>query len=202
MLNLVLHVTPDASRRGTAYTGGLWVAEATASEIREQYAGWEEEVQLLLSCFDKPEANLRLSRWAIHEVKPLRTFVSRRVALLGDAAHAMQPHSGAGANQTIEDAYMLARLLRHSYDVDETLRVYDAVRRPYAQAVAESSATAGQLQQSLGIGPGDSAAVRAIGRELETFDDWHKDGDVEADVQEALALLHTHVNEQERITCS
>lgn len=37
----------------------------------------------------------------------------RRVALLGDAAHGMPPHLGAGAGQAIEDARALVRLLAH-----------------------------------------------------------------------------------------
>ena len=36
-----------------------------------------------------------------------------RVALLGDAAHAMPPHLGAGAGQAIEDAFAMGWLLAH-----------------------------------------------------------------------------------------
>ena len=36
-----------------------------------------------------------------------------RTALLGDAAHGMPPHLGAGAGQAIEDARALVRLLSH-----------------------------------------------------------------------------------------
>ncbi|EJD50447.1 FAD/NAD(P)-binding domain-containing protein [Auricularia subglabra TFB-10046 SS5] len=185
MINMVLYVTPDPSLRGTTYTEGAWVSEVTASEILKHYTGWEAEVQSLLNCLDT--ADLRLAKWAIHEVKPLGTYVRGRVALLGDAAHAMQPHSGSGANQTIEDAYMLARLLQGSHTVEETLRVYNAVRREHANTVAESSARAGHMLQSLGTA--DPDAIKALARELETFDEWHKSGDVEADVEKALKLL-------------
>lgn len=43
-----------------------------------------------------------MTKWAVHEVPPLPFFARGRVALTGDAAHAMQSHSGSGANQTIE----------------------------------------------------------------------------------------------------
>lgn len=54
------------------------------------------------------------SAWAIHAVHPpLDTYVRRRVALLGDAAHGMPPHLGAGAGQAIEDSRTLVQLLTH-----------------------------------------------------------------------------------------
>ena len=39
------------------------------------------------------------------------------LVLLGDAAHAMLPHYGQGANQTIEDAFVLAQELGTAGDV-------------------------------------------------------------------------------------
>jgi hypothetical protein len=67
---------------------------------------------LMCKCID------HAMKWAIHTVKPLRCFVSERVALIGDAvsirwapagfnlndlqAHAEQPTQGAGAGQAIE----------------------------------------------------------------------------------------------------
>lgn len=54
------------------------------------------------------------SVWAVHAVDPpLDSFVKGRVALLGDAAHAMLPHLGAGAGQGLEDAVVLVKLLGH-----------------------------------------------------------------------------------------
>ena len=58
------------------------------------------------------------SAWAVHVVDPpLESYVGKglrgRVALLGDAAHGMLPHLGAGAGQGMEDVYALVRLLWH-----------------------------------------------------------------------------------------
>jgi salicylate hydroxylase len=47
---------------------------------------------------------------------------------MGDAAHAMVPHQGQGANQTIEDAIVLADCLGAD-DVPAALRRYEALRR-------------------------------------------------------------------------
>lgn len=116
---------------------GPWVSVSEREEMVSPFAHWEPEVEALLSCVDKP------TRWAVHTVGPLRDFISGRVALIGDAAHAMTPHQGSGAGQSIEDAYVLATLLGHSCTTVDTipraLQVYNAVRRPYANQVAERS---------------------------------------------------------------
>lgn len=48
--------------------------------------------------------------WPILDLNPLETYVSRRIALLGDAAHSMSPHLGAGACTAIE-----VFIIPHSY---------------------------------------------------------------------------------------
>ncbi|MEV5509657.1 FAD-dependent monooxygenase [Streptomyces orinoci] len=79
----------------------------------------------------------------IHELAdPLPAYHSGRVALLGDAAHAMTPFQGQGACQAIEDAVVLAHdpdLTR--YTAARLPRATDAVRRSrrVARAVAVSA---------------------------------------------------------------
>ena len=46
----------------------------------------------------------------------------RRI-IMGDAAHAMLPHLGAGAGVGIEDAFVMARLLAHPQTKRENLSV-------------------------------------------------------------------------------
>jgi salicylate hydroxylase len=49
--------------------------------------------------------------WRIGDIDPLLRFHVGRIALTGDAAHAMFPMLGQGANQAFEDAMVLAREL-------------------------------------------------------------------------------------------
>ncbi|KAL4246567.1 FAD/NAD(P)-binding domain superfamily protein [Abortiporus biennis] len=88
---------------------GSWVSECTVDEVQRCYADWEPEVRQLLSCMEK--SSLPPTKWAIHESKTLPFWTRGRVVLLGDAAHSMTPHQGAGAGQAIEDAYVLSSLL-------------------------------------------------------------------------------------------
>ncbi|KAF8888107.1 salicylate hydroxylase [Infundibulicybe gibba] len=116
---------------------GPWVSTVEKSDFVHLFANWEPEVQELMACVERP------LKWAIHTVRPLPSFVSGGVALVGDAGHATVPHQGSGAGHAIEDAYFLATLLGHPATTRETLhralRIYDQVRRPYALRMQEKS---------------------------------------------------------------
>lgn len=63
---------------------------------------------------------------------------NRRVALLGDAAHAIVPFYGQGMNAAFEDARILADLFEASgYDPEKALPKYNAYRVPAANAIAD-----------------------------------------------------------------
>jgi len=77
------------------------------------------------------------------------SFRNGRVALLCDAAHAMAPNLGQGANSALVDAAVLAQELARSADVASALDAYDARRRPAVQKVqrdADSVARAAGLR--------------------------------------------------------
>jgi salicylate hydroxylase len=63
------------------------------------------------------------------------------LALLGDAAHAMLPHMGQGANQAIEDGMALATLMRgtDAADVTEALIRYQGLRHDHTARVQQGS---------------------------------------------------------------
>jgi 2-polyprenyl-6-methoxyphenol hydroxylase-like FAD-dependent oxidoreductase len=62
-----------------------------------------------------------------------------RVVLAGDAAHAAPPHMGEGGALAMEDAVVLAGLLRSASTVEAALAAYEARRRPRAEWVQQQS---------------------------------------------------------------
>jgi salicylate hydroxylase len=68
--------------------------------------------------------------WHIGDIEPLTMFHAGRIALTGDAAHAMIPVVGQGANQAFEDAMVLSRLIRRAKaaDIPRVFERYSADR--------------------------------------------------------------------------
>lgn len=83
-----------------------WVVPAEPGEHLEHFRGWDDAVVEMISAAPAAE------RWALFNRPPLYTFSRGRITLIGDAAHAMVPHHGQGANQSIEDAVVLGECLR------------------------------------------------------------------------------------------
>jgi 2-polyprenyl-6-methoxyphenol hydroxylase-like FAD-dependent oxidoreductase len=71
-----------------------------------------------------------------------------RLVLLGDAAHAMAPNLGQGANSALVDAAVLLDELRRAPSLDAALAAYDARRRPAVRRVADMAARLGRLAEA------------------------------------------------------
>jgi salicylate hydroxylase len=117
--------------RQARWTGETWSEPCPVQDAVDAFAGWHPAVTEMVGAIGE------MTRWALHDRAPLERWADDRVVLLGDAAHAMLPHQGQGANQTIEDAVLLADLLAAASpaDVPAALRRYESVRRPRTRRV-------------------------------------------------------------------
>lgn len=122
--------------------------------LQQRYAGWPEPVEAVI---ERTPAEAILHHDLYELAKPLRSYVDGKVALLGDAAHAMPPYLGQGGCQAIEDAVELAAALGSGSDVTSSLAAYDQVRRPRSQSIAKQSTQAGRIGAQLS----NPVAVRA-----------------------------------------
>jgi 2-polyprenyl-6-methoxyphenol hydroxylase-like FAD-dependent oxidoreductase len=77
-----------------------------------------------------------------------RRWFSGRLVLLGDAAHAMAPNLGQGANSALVDGVVLAEELAGAWSLADALARYDKRRRRLARRV---QTMAGILQRLCGI---------------------------------------------------
>jgi salicylate hydroxylase len=108
-----------------------WMADGEISDLIDEFAGWDDRVhQLIVSASNT-------KRWAMYDRAPLEQWTAGRIALLGDAAHAMLPFFAQGAAQAIEDAVVLADCLQRADrdSVRQALRRYETIRRPRASEV-------------------------------------------------------------------
>lgn len=120
------------------------------ARVRELFGRWHAPIPALLDATD-PTVVFRLPINDLAE--PLASFRRDRCVLLGDAAHAMTPDLGQGANQAMEDAATLAALLQPfaiqseppADSVDTALTTYDQMRRARTQPIARRARTLGAM---------------------------------------------------------
>jgi 2-polyprenyl-6-methoxyphenol hydroxylase-like FAD-dependent oxidoreductase len=143
----IVGVVPLAGDQTYVYAAAHAPAGGTSRDLAA-FASWPDPIPVLVAAAD-PGAVLRHD---LSELPPLDTYVRGRVALVGDAAHAMLPFLGQGACQGIEDAVALARLLgTDGSRVLDALVAYDRVRVPRASAVQRQSRQASRVAMASGL---------------------------------------------------
>lgn len=193
-INIVAFVSDRSSANATWPDDLPWVKHASKDELLASFASSGLEVRTLLGCIEKP------TLWALHDLDQLPTYVHGRVALIGDAAHAMLPHQGAGAGQGLEDAYFLACLLGtdklSAAQIPALLKLYDDLRRARASRVQQTSWEAGELYEYQDPVAGrDTARLKEV---LESRLDWVWHYNLEDDIASAQQLLRSGANDAQR----
>lgn len=125
----LLGLMPTGENR-CAFFWGMRRAELESLQARG-FAAFREEVIALCPRAEEVMDDLggfdRLTFAGYQHSFPARVY-SSRIVLAGDAAHAMSPHLGQGANLALLDAECLARQLAEK-DIDQALPAYATERR-------------------------------------------------------------------------
>jgi salicylate hydroxylase len=115
------------------------LASVPANEVHRESWAEDGDISEMLKSFEdaEPRARAMLEKCksafitGMYYRDPIDNWTSGRITLLGDAAHPMVPFLAAGAGQSIEDAWTLARVLsRKQNDVPGTLLEYQRRRLP------------------------------------------------------------------------
>jgi salicylate hydroxylase len=125
LINYVGFVPADAAMKES------WSAPGDPAALRAEFAGWDPRIGALLR-------QVRSTfRSALYDREPLPVWTRGRLSLLGDAAHAMLPHLGQGANQSVEDGMALATILSRAdaAAAPAALAAYERLRRERVAAV-------------------------------------------------------------------
>ena len=100
-------------------------------------------------------SGFRFIETAVHEHEEVDRWTKGRIALVGDAAHAMSPFLGQGANQTIQDAHGLALQIREAImggiSIEEALHRYEGMFKEHTRAIQHKSKMLGQLLTQGGV---------------------------------------------------
>jgi 2-polyprenyl-6-methoxyphenol hydroxylase-like FAD-dependent oxidoreductase len=145
------------------------------AELKRLFGDWHQPIPAII---DRLTAAELLPQDVEELLVPPPTFDRGRVALLGDAAHAMTPDLGQGGGMAIEDAVVLASLLGDDRPVVAALHEYTRERLPRTTAVAKRSRRAGRMNSApygaqvlaarlMGRLPGGT-----VPRGLDTIVDW------------------------------
>lgn len=123
-------------------TGPVTDGAAYAGKLAAMHAGDPLDITTILA------ATPRIDRhYPIYDMPELPRWSSGRVLLMGDAAHAVAPHSGQGASLAIEDGVVLAACLSAAPDHAGAFARFEGLRRQRVQkAIALGRAVGSQKQ--------------------------------------------------------
>ena len=118
LLNWIAELRPDSAQ----VDDSDWNQKADASAFMGEFEGWEFD---WLSVSDIVSRAGDIWEYPMVDRDPVEKWVDGRVALIGDAAHAMFPHGSGGASQAIVDTRVLGACLLERGVTPEALLQYE-----------------------------------------------------------------------------
>lgn len=112
-----------------------WVVPVEDGEKLRMFGDWASPIVEMVSAVTCTE------RWALFHRPPLGRWSRGRITLIGDAAHALVPHHGQGANTSIEDAIVLIDQLAKNDDWDAARVEFERLRRGRTRRIQYASIT-------------------------------------------------------------
>ena len=141
LANLVGVVENKQWTEDSQWVEDSWVVNSPWAEMKADFDGWHPTVQEIIDAADKDQCY----RWALYSLKPFNNWSSKRVTLLGDAAHATLPFMASGAALAIEDGRILARALDQAESLASGLQLYQRNRFDRTARVQTTSAQFGNI---------------------------------------------------------
>ena len=131
-------------RKAGSWKHREWVLTSQRAAMETDFREWGAIVHKIMDLMEDPPFSA-----AFYHASQPETVVDRRLCLIGDAAHAMPPHQGAGAGQAMEDSLVLAEVLGEvkvnvatGSEIKQELKAYERVRTARSQKVLETSVQA------------------------------------------------------------
>jgi len=112
-----------------------WTAKFPWTKFKADFAGWNADVQMLIDAADRDQCY----RWSLFSRPLIANWSTRRVTILGDAAHPTLPYLAQGAAMAIEDGVVLTRALAMASSVPDALQLYQRNRIGRTSRIVEQS---------------------------------------------------------------
>ena len=117
---------------------------------RDHFSDWTPDVREIVG---RTQAGALMRHDVYHLPSGLPRYVHGRVAVIGDAAHALLPTMGQGANTSLEDGVSLGQLVAEPVacgaELESALADFDHARRPRCAKIARRSAMTERIGSSL-----------------------------------------------------
>jgi salicylate hydroxylase len=118
-----------------------WTVKADWQELKDDFAGWNDEIQTIIDNIDKDQCYL----WSMNNRVPIKNWRTNKAVVMGDAAHPTLPYMASGAVMAIEDAAVLMRSLNTNEDVIEALDMFQRNRVDRTGLIVTESTEHGEL---------------------------------------------------------
>ena len=133
LLNWIAELRPENMAR---VDRSDWNKAATADAFMSEFTDWDFD---WLNVPDIVERATGIWEYPMVDRDPIDHWVEGRVALMGDAAHAMFPHGSGGASQGIVDTRVMgACLLEHGVSEDALAAYQRRLLKPVNELVARN----------------------------------------------------------------
>ncbi|KAJ5198680.1 uncharacterized protein N7498_007797 [Penicillium cinerascens] len=154
--NMVLSHPDDGSGWDTT-------EEETIADMRKEFEGWDPVLSKIINMIDKT------LKWPLFSGSIMNRWISGKLVVLGDAAHAMLPYMSQGAAIAVEDGVALAQALSKitsKAHIPHALSAFEKVRMQRANQMQEASLLQGKLWH-FADGPAQQARDAAMRPEVE-----------------------------------
>ncbi len=121
-----------------ALPAGTKARESNKEFVKEEFAGWSEEIH---ACLENTPDTI-IEQRDLYDRRPsvLKSWSDGAVTMLGDAVHPMMPNLGQGGCQAIEDAYAITDLL---CDINSKSDIPEALQEYYRKRIVRASIVQG-----------------------------------------------------------
>jgi 2-polyprenyl-6-methoxyphenol hydroxylase-like FAD-dependent oxidoreductase len=123
------------------------------ADARAKFAGWAPWIR---DRVNNTTADQLMRHDVYHLPQGPGSYVSGRVVLVGDAAHAALPTSGQGAASALEDGVCVGRMIaapvKAGGDLAQQLTAFDRARRPRCQRIVRTGIMVARFGADLGGG--------------------------------------------------